>query len=106
MTNAKLAALFKQFPWLTPYKEAIGNPSVVKVQILDTDSIERWCGKIVTDDDYYWIDGHFFDDKGAHLGMVNRQHRGLLGLAQESIRCLTNASRAVDCSGRHLPPEA
>jgi hypothetical protein len=71
MTNAKLVALFKQFPWLAKYKEAIGNPSVVKVQLLDTSSINRWCGKVVTIDDNYFIDGHFFDHKGGHLGMVN-----------------------------------
>lgn len=69
--NAKLVALFKQFPWLTQYKGVIGSPSIVKVQLLDTSSIERWCGKVETCDDSYWIDGYFFDYKGDNLGMIN-----------------------------------
>lgn len=64
--NAKLIALFKQFPWLTALKDEIGNPSVVKVARLDTDSIRRWCGTITTEDDSYFMKGYFFNNNYGH----------------------------------------
>lgn len=70
MLNAKLVALYKQFPWLIALKDEIGNPSVVKVARLDIDSLQRWCGTVTTDDDGYFIKGYFFSN-GSLFGEIH-----------------------------------
>ena len=72
--NPKLAALYKELPWLVRVADKITNPSVVKVKRLDRQDIDYlWTGNVATLDDFYWATGYFVDENGSYLSMISPQ---------------------------------
>ncbi len=102
MVNAKLVALYKQFPWLIALRNEIGNPGVVKVARLDTESIQRWCGEITTEDDSYFIKGYFFNN-GSLWGEVHPVlPKGLIAFVKSMFGTIAR-QQTIEGAARQLP---
>jgi hypothetical protein len=57
--NPELLALYKKFPWMIQLHDKIESVHVLKVEVLDMESITRFCGTLpIRSGDYYTTHGY------------------------------------------------